>query len=259
MGIINSKFRGAIFVFALTLVLVAALNWTKYKINFPAIKEDPGTINISSVAAVPTEGKSESHAFSAASPERSIESKGASHIVLESSIRDWERARGHLTSSDTAVYETYSDGVLVDLGNKNDLKALEVLRRRMLENNNVNETVRYSQMAVALGSTVALASLSRLVFVLNPSAGDSKKSRALALEAIAVTELIELRGDLALARDSKRLLSKNYDVDLNLTAEEKKYVDMRAKESYDKYQDIRNARGLGAFDNSTSSTLFGEK
>lgn len=258
MGIINTKLRGAIFVFFLTLVLAAALSWTKYKINFLTVENESSAVN-TSAATARHEAKPLGQTSGAASSERATESNGVSLSFLESSVRDWERARGHFTTSDTAVYETYSNEVLIDLGNKNDLKALEVLRHRMLENNNAKESVRYSQMAVALGSTAALDTLSRMVFILNPSDGDPKKFRALTLEAIAVTKLIAMRGDVELAKSSKKLLSTSYDADLSLTDEEEKYVEERAKEAYAKYQAIRNAKGLGAFDNSTSSTIFEEK
>lgn len=163
----------------------------------------------------------------------------------------WRQSRGQFVSSELGDYRSYNDDTLTTLGKQGDLKALRVLSVRLLLSGDIKRSAHFANIAVVFGSTQALQELSELV---GPTFApkDSAQARAAALEALALTKVIEIRGDIELAEQTRNAFAIANRVDLSLTPEEKSFVDSRASEIYAKFQAIRTAKGLGDFDNSPS-------
>lgn len=161
----------------------------------------------------------------------------------------WRQSRGRFVTRELGDYLSYNDDTLTTLGKQGDLKALWVLSDRSLHSGDVKRSAHFANIAVVFGSTQGLQELSELVGpIFAPK--EYAQARAAALESLAVTKVIELRGDLEFAEQTRRGFTNS--VYFNLTSEEKSLVDRRASEIYWKFQAIRTAKGLGDFDNSPS-------
>ena len=161
----------------------------------------------------------------------------------------WRQSRGQFVTNELGDYLSYNDDALTSLGKQGDLKALGVLTERLLRRGDNEECAYFANMAVIFGSTDALYILSELV---GPIFASKENARTAVLESLAVTRVMEMRGDSELAERTRKGLAIGNRVDLNLTAEEKSLVEQRAVQIYANYQAIRNAKGLGDFDNSPS-------
>ncbi len=172
-------------------------------------------------------------------------------------LHNWMSDRGYFRSQEMENYETYSDGVLTELGKKGDLRALNILATRAVKNADKKAATFYMNLAVIYGSTTELDGLT--IYTAPNSTNDATEAtrRPAALETLAVTKVIELRGDRSLSAVSKRGFVNSYKnlygVDLVLTQEEQQFIDNRAQEIYDQFQEIRRAKGLGDFENSEPS------
>ncbi len=179
---------------------------------------------------------------------------GQSYVLMMPSeieaLNDWFKNKGYSPATD---YENYSDDSLKEMAKNGDLKALEVLTTRAFDAGDEKAATLYMSMAVVHGSTTELASLT---IYTKPRRGNEETEelrRPAALETLAVTKVAALRGDTRTFNVTQNSFiqsyKRNYDVDLVLTQEEQQFVDNRAQEIYNKFQEVRHAKGLGDFDN----------
>ena len=172
-------------------------------------------------------------------------------------IKEWFSSKGYFTKEDSAVYESYNDETLKSLGKQGDLLALDLLISRSAGNEKA--VMQYITVGAVYGSTTALDSLTIYTAPKSTNNMTEESRRPAALETLAVTKVIEMRGDRSLAQSSKvsflNSYKRRYDTDLKISDDEQKYVDSRAQEIYDQLQKIRHEVGLGDFDNTEPTSI----
>ncbi|HWV15418.1 MAG TPA: hypothetical protein VN030_08285 [Cellvibrio sp.] len=186
---------------------------------------------------------------------------GQSYAILSPSeisrLHGWLGERGYFDQQDTEVYNTYTDNVLQELGKKGDLVALHILTNRAVKAADEKSAKFYMHLAIINGSTVELDGLTIYTRPRIGNEATEAQRRPSALETLAVSEVIALRGDKSLSSVSRRSFVNSYKtlygVDLVLAPEEQAYVAARAQEIYNHYQELRHTNGLGDFDNSEPS------
>ncbi len=172
-------------------------------------------------------------------------------------LHNWMSDRGYFREQDKEVYKNYSDEVLKELGKRGDILALDILTSRAFKVDDRKSATLYLNLATIYGSTGALDDL--MIYTAPNSTNDATEEtrRPAALETLAVSKLIAMRGDRSLSVVAQRGFINSYKnlygVDLVLTPQEQQLVDNRAQEMYDQLQTIRRAKGLGDFDNSEPS------
>lgn len=255
MSVLNNRL--AWFIIVVASILALAL----YKISTPADFSPVITENLNSgtKAVVPTFSSSAPSSVTAKVEKKPLRD---SYVALSpaeiSELKNWVAARGYFSKEDETIYKAYSDQVLEDLGKHGDIKALTVLTSRMVQSGNIEAAVRYANMNVVLGSTTALDTLT-LFTVPSVYEENEAKIRSATLETLALAQVMNLRGDRALAdasiRDTTNSYKRSYKTDLLLTDAEQQLVEKRGQELYDAYQQIRREKGLGDFDNEDPSTI----
>lgn len=174
-------------------------------------------------------------------------------------LKDWSDARGHFDEWRKQDYEAYSDAILTELGKKGDLVALNLLTDRAVKRGDTAAATFLMNFAVIHGSTTELDNLTIYTRPNPPNDATEELRRPAALETLAVTKVIALRGDKLLSGASERSFVDSYrrlyGIELTITPEEQEIVDQRAQEIYDGYQSLRHRKGLGDFDNSEPSSL----
>ncbi len=174
-------------------------------------------------------------------------------------LNNWMSNKGYFEKSDIDVYASYSEETLKELAKKGDLVALNVLTTKLVNSGNEKEATFYMNLAAIYGSTTALDNLTIYTSPRYTDNATEEQRRPAVLETLAVTKLMALRGDRSLSNVSRNSFTKSYkqlyDVDIALSPEEQQFVDYRAQEIYDKFQEIRIAKGLGDFDNSEPSGM----
>lgn len=174
-------------------------------------------------------------------------------------IKEWFSSKGYFTTEDSAVYESYSDETLKSLGKQGDLLALDLLISKAVKAGNEKAAKQYITIAAVYGSTTPLGSLAFFTFPGHSNNLTEAGRRISALETLAVTKVIEIRGDRSLAKSTHTSLFNSYkriySSDLVISDDEQKYVDSRAQEIYDQLQKIRHEVGLGDFDNTEPTSI----
>jgi hypothetical protein len=170
-------------------------------------------------------------------------------------LSQWLNNRGYFSVTEKGEYEGYSDEALNGLAKQGDLKALNVATTRAISKGDHATAVRMMNTAIVYGSTAELDGLA-LLTAPNPYKSETPaQMRESALETLALTKVLEMRGDKSLAAVSKRGFEQSYKRqfgnDFQPTEDEVKLIDERSKEIYNSYQEIRRSIGLGDFDNST--------
>lgn len=186
---------------------------------------------------------------------------GQSYIALTneevSTLRAWMDDRGYGAESDWQVYEGYSKETLLQLAKNGDLKALDILSSMATDKGDRKKAVFYINLGILHGSTAALERLTIYTAPNSTNDATEEQRRPSALETLAVTQVLAMRGDRHLARSDHENFIKSYkrlyNVDLILTPTEETFVSNRAQEIYDAYQSVRREMGLGDFDNSEPS------
>lgn len=170
-------------------------------------------------------------------------------------LTEWLRDRGYNSYSDRGAYESYSEETLSKLAKNGDLKAIGILIPKALAREDKEGAIRLMNTAIVYGSTVHIEKLT--LFTVPDFTNDkSEEARKPAvLETLAVTELIAMRGDKSLSENAKSNFIKSYkrlyNEDVTLTEDDRKFINDRAQEMYDSFQNVRRSIGLGDFDNNT--------
>ena len=263
----EKKSNKRLFVF-LGLLLILCL-WVTQKYysllfdNTNADLSDLHTIDQSAVSASTQSSTSVKEAEGKIDFSKPIFIDGKKYFVLypyeRAEVRSWLHSRGYLNPNDLAVYESYSDQVLKELMKSGDVAALETLKNRAFKNGDQESATRYLNLLAAYGSTPALI---QLTIYTSPRYGrdiTEEMRRPKALETLAVSKVIELRGDNHLAASARRSFlngyRENFNIEFQITPEEQNVVNFRAQEILAKLQILRQSKGLGSFDNIEPSSV----
>ncbi len=174
-------------------------------------------------------------------------------------LEAWLLDRGYDSYSNRGDYESYSDETLSKLAKTGDLKAIGLLIPKYMEKGDKETATRLMNTAVVYGSIVHLDNLTIYSAPDYTNDKTEESRRPAALETLALTKVMALRGDKSLSEVSANSFIKSYkrkyNTDLTLSEEERKIVDQRAKDIYDDFQQVRRSLGLGDFDNSTPASV----
>ena len=176
-------------------------------------------------------------------------------------VKQWFRERGNFYASEDIEYKNHNEATLRTLANGGDIRALHELADRYIyekisgpEGYGVEATEELFWKAAVYGSTEALSRLALNKETLDYSdTGPERENRKHALEIISLYNTAALRGDewpnLVNAKDFKFL---NH---INLSDDEKKYIEQRSQEIYNHLLQKRIELGLGDFDDSQPESV----
>jgi hypothetical protein len=176
-------------------------------------------------------------------------------------VKQWFMERGNFYASEDTEYKNYDESTLRTLANGGDIRALHELADRYIygkisgpEGHGVKATNELFWKAAVYGSTEALSGLALNKETLDYSdTGPERENRQHALEILSLYNTAALRGDewpnLVNAKDFKFL---NH---INLSDDEKKYIEQRSQEIYNDLLQKRIELGLGDFDNSQPESV----
>jgi hypothetical protein len=176
-------------------------------------------------------------------------------------IKQWYRDRGRFFANHDVEYKNYDELTLRKLADTGDIRALHALADLYiddehfgLEGYGLEATNDLFWKAAAYGSTEALYQLALNMETLKySSTGPELENRKYVLEILSLYNTAALRGDempnLVSAKAFKFL---NH---INLSSEEKRFIEQRSQEIYNQLLQKRIELGLGNFDNSQPESV----
>lgn len=172
----------------------------------------------------------------------------------------WHADKGYFTEEDLSAYQSYSDDELNSLIKNGDVRAMDLMARKMVEQNMPETATVLYWMAAVHGSS---ASLRNLAFLAEPDykLGETTEEhkivyRQSVIESLALMQTAALRGDIRNAaqgvKSVKQLYESQSKEQLVLSSAEQLRIETRSQEIYEQLQKQRRELGLGEFDNSIS-------
>lgn len=176
-------------------------------------------------------------------------------------IIQWYRERGKFFDEHDSEYKNYDETTLKKLADSGDIRALHALADLYiddehfgLEGYGLEATNDLFWKAAAYGSTEALYHLGLNMETMNySSTGPEPENRKHALEILSLYNTAALRGD-----EMPNLVSANafkFLNHINLSDDEKKFIEQRSQEIYSQLLQKRVELGLGNFDNSQPESV----
>lgn len=169
-------------------------------------------------------------------------------------IRNWFAQRGNFSfmgDDQLSDYTVYDDNTLNQLGENGDLRALHVLADR---SKNIEDFKNILHKAAVLGSTEALIRMGAINEAEDLDRMKVEDRKEKILDALSYYDAAQLRGDWWGNIVRGESLLKRYSHELS--QQDKETVKVNAKKIYDSFQDERNMKGIGDFDNSVPDPVI---
>jgi len=176
-------------------------------------------------------------------------------------VDSWFKKVGY-DANNLGVYQSYSDKQLLDLAEKGDINALQVISEKYISEGNGAAAKPYVDKAIIYGS---LNAISKAAIISSPPIYEGTQipydeSKAQIKESFAYNELLRFRGDDHAADVYKKshleLFESIYGRTHSMSIDDEQWIQSRAKELYDQYQAERYKLGLGDFDNETPQEVI---
>jgi len=171
-------------------------------------------------------------------------------------VDSWFKKVGY-DANNLSVYQSYSGKQLLDLAEKGDVNALQVIIEKHINEGNGAAAKPFVDKAIIYGS---LNAISKAAIISSPPIYEGTQvpydeSKAQLKESFAYNELLRFRGDDHAADVYKKshleLFENIYGRTHSMSIDDEQWIQSRAKELYDQYQAERYKLGLGDFDNET--------
>jgi hypothetical protein len=180
-----------------------------------------------------------------------------------SEIERWNSKSIHHSSFTGSDYDTYDEKILVNLINGGDVMAMKALWSRYLHSGNpelLEKQYELVERAIIYGDREMFqymqANAKLTTSLGNPDLTEDQR-KAVALEYLALTEFMGMRGQLEDKYQAQKSLFRLYPEiysntgsELTLTENDKLKIKSEAKNIYQYYENARKELGLGEFDNS---------
>jgi len=184
----------------------------------------------------------------------SIESPPALKPMTKAEIdiaNNWKLVQwGYIYEAPNDGYATYDQQTLEKLARSGDVRAIQALAKLLDAQYKFSEAENLYKRAAVIGSTYALAELSRTAA--GASIGDEsldvKKTHV--LESMAYAKVAAMRGDSFRYFTDMSVPTATNPTQILLTQDDYASVQPLAQKIYDDLQKQRSELGLGAFDNS---------
>ncbi len=167
----------------------------------------------------------------------------------------WMQRTGQLTHQERADYEDYDNETLTRLTETGDIKAMDILSGRYIAAGENAKALFYAKKATVYGSIGAITKLSILASpnILTPENERQRKY----IEALALTNIIAMRGNPFLADLTKNQTMMSYNSDFKnstaLTAEDEENIKSVAVAIFNNIKQERLKLGLGEFEETPAS------
>ncbi|HOY21980.1 MAG TPA: hypothetical protein PK002_02450 [Cellvibrio sp.] len=186
------------------------------------------------------------------------ETKDLSHADL-SDHDSWMKDMGYSRAEDQSNYAYYDDKTILALAKNNDLLAIKALAKKAIDNHDFEAAKKYYWHAAAVGATPALDQLASLA---EPTPYDKEQGmpyvRSKFFDELAICKVIEMRGDIGMARIASKNAINNYEHYFGvpeLSQADQQQILQLAGQKYSELQATRTMLGLGDFKNSTSKLV----
>lgn len=239
------------------IICGAATQWFSNK--SPVVKDELGSQKPVIAQAVL---QSSQKAISSLSATSNVKSAYGDEIVTATDVadhKDWLNNMGYTSKEDRENYDYYDEKTIKELAKNNDLVAIKALAKKATDNHDFEAAKKLYWQAAALGSTPAL---DQLALFSEPTSYDRDQGvdyvRSKLYDELAIYKVVEMRGDIKLARVGVEGALKNYEHYFGspqLTEEDELIVKNLAEKKYAELQSERYSLGLSDFKNSTSKLV----
>jgi hypothetical protein len=242
------------------IVIVAAAMFFVV-IGFYSTKKQQTTTSVMATSAkkidellLPTTSVNPHDSAKASSSALSSESQSALKPLTKADIEivnNWKRDQwGYMYETPNDAYVSYDQQTLEKLAGSGDVRAIQALAKLLDSQYKFSEAQNLYKRAAVLGSTYALAELSRTAAgeSIGELALDVKKAHV--LESMAYAKVAAMRGDSFRYFADMGVPTATNPTQIPLTQDDYASVQPLAQKIYDSLQTQRSELGLGAFDNS---------